>query len=125
MLGAHLGWPVLSEVTSIHRQGETWLVERDIDTGTQVVAVQGPLVVATAITAAVPRVPGMKDTLAAGKKRAESWAPASLDAPRVAAVTVTGCARPRLAARAGTVLTGSAAEIAGALVAGLRAGGSL
>ena len=96
-------------------------------TGTQVLEITGPVVLAASTDAAVARVPGMKDILAAGKKPVESLDLAALDVPAAAGtVTVTGTARPDLLARKGQMIdVTDPAAAAAELVAALRGAGAL
>jgi electron transfer flavoprotein beta subunit len=122
VLAGLLGWPSVADVASVAVEDGALVVERAHGGGSQVLRVTGPAVLAVAADAAVPRVAGMKDILAAGKKPVEVLEPAG---PLPAAPTVVGRAPVELAARAGTRLTGDAADVAARLVAALRADGVL
>lgn len=127
VLAGELGWPAVAEVTEITSQDGTLHVERAIPGGVQVLEVSGPAVLAASADAAVPRVPGMKDLLAAGKKPVEHLDLAALKVPPGnAAMTVTGRARPERKARKGQLIdTADPAAAAAELVAALRADGTL
>ena len=102
VLAGELGWPAVAEVTAAEGQAGALRVERAIPGGTQVLEISGPAVLAASADAAVPRVPGMKDLLAAGKKPVEHLELTALNVPaRSAVVTVTGRSRPDRKARAG------------------------
>ena len=73
VLAGELGWAAVAEVTAVSGQDGTLHVERAVPGGTQVLEISGPAVLAAAADAAVPHVPGMKDLLAAGKKRRSTW----------------------------------------------------
>jgi len=75
----------------------------------------------------VPRVPGMRDILAAGKKPVETLEVVALDVPASGAtVTVTDTSRPDLKARKGQIIkTGDPAAAADELVTALRGAGVL
>jgi electron transfer flavoprotein beta subunit len=92
-----------------------------------VLEVSGPAVLAAAADAAVPRVPGMKDLLAAGKKPAEHLDLASLNVPaRSAVLTVTSTSRPERKARRGQIIdTTDPAAAAAELVKALHGAGAL
>jgi len=92
-----------------------------------VLEISGPAVLAAAADAAAPRVPGMKDLLAAGKKPAELLELAALKvSPQNAVMTVTGRAHPERKARQGQLIdTADPAEAAAELVAALRQAGVL
>ena len=127
VLAGQLGWPAVAEVISITGDAGALRVERAIPTGTQVLEITGPVVLAASTDAAVARVPGMKDILAAGKKPVESLDLAALDVPAAAGtVTVTGTARPDLLARKGQMIdVTDPAAAAAELVAALRCAGAL
>ena len=102
-------------------------VESDIAGGTQVLEISGPAVLAASTNAAVPRVPGMKDILAAGKKPVESLEVAALDVPAGGTtITVTDTSRPDLLARKQQMIdTADPAAAAAELVIALRGAGVL
>lgn len=113
-----LGWPVLTGVASIEGTAGDLTVERAYEGGSQVVKATGPIVLAAATDAVVPRVPGMKDILAAGKRPTEEFT--VVPAEIAAAVVATGKADVK--ARKRQVIDGSdAAAAAGELVSALRA----
>ncbi len=127
LLAGELGWPAVAEVNDLTGEAGTLRVQRAIPGGVQVLEVSGPAVLAAAADAAVPRVPGMKDLLAAGKKPAEHLELASLDVPaRNAVVTVTSTARPERKARRGQIIdTKDPAAAAAELVQALHGAGVL
>ena len=102
-------------------------VERAIPGGVQVLGISGPAVLAASADAAAPRVPGMKDLLAAGKKPVELLDLAALKvSPRSAVMTVTGRSRPERKARKGQLIdTSDPATAAVELVAALRQASAL
>ena len=89
--------------------------------------VSGPAVLAASADAAVPRVPGMKEVLAAAKKPVELLELAALKVPPGGAVmTVTGRSRPERKARKGVLIdTTDPAAAAAELVTALREAGTL
>jgi electron transfer flavoprotein beta subunit len=127
VLAGELGWPAVAEATAVTGQAGALRVERAIPGGVQVLEISGPAVLAASADAAVPRVPGMKDVLAAAKKPAELLDLAALKVPPGGAVmTVTGRARPVRKARKGQLIdTADPAAAAAELVAALRATGAL
>ena len=121
VLAGSLGWPALSGVTAVSGTPGHLTVHRAHAGGSQVLALTGPAVLAVAADAAVPRVPGMKDILAAGKRPVEQ-----VDATQVpadgAAVEVIATAPPELRDRRRRVIDASdPAAAAAELVAALRA----
>ncbi|QTE28274.1 electron transfer flavoprotein subunit beta/FixA family protein [Pengzhenrongella sicca] len=127
VLAGQLGWPAIAEVTSVSGDAGSIQVVRAVAGGTQTLAVSGPVVLAASTDAAVPRVPGMKDILSAGKKPVEVLDLAALEVPASAStVAVTGTARPDLPARKGIIInTSDPAAAAAELVAALRGAGVL
>jgi len=126
-LGGELGWPAVAEVTSVTGQAGALRVERAIPGGVQVLEISGSAVLAASADAAVPRVPGMKELLAAAKKPVELLDLTALKVPAGSAVmTVTCRARPERKARKGQLIdTADPAAAAAELVAALRAAGAL
>ena len=118
-LAAELGWPVLTNVTAVTGTAGDLTVERVLEAGEQTLRVTGPSVLALASDAAVPRVPGMKDILAAGKKPTEVVTVAT---PTADPVTVAATAPPAMKVRTRRVVDGSDPVAAATeLVAALRA----
>lgn len=127
VLAGQLGWPAVGEVTAVSGEAGLLRVERALPDGTQVVQITGPAVLAASTNAVVPRVPGMKDILAAGKKPVETLEMAALDLPAGgASVTVTDTSRPDLKTRLGQIIDATdPATAAAELVTALRGAGSL
>jgi electron transfer flavoprotein beta subunit len=128
VLAGQLGWPAVAEVTAVSGVlGGLLRVERDIAGGTQVLEISGPAVLAASTNAAVPRIPGMRDILAAGKKPVETLQVAALDLPAGGTtVTVTHSSRPDLKARKQQMIdTADPAAAAAELVIALRGAGVL
>ncbi|WP_372594981.1 hypothetical protein [Actinotalea sp.] len=119
VLGAELGWPVVTNVTSVAGAAGELTVSRSREGGTQSLRVTGPVVLSVAPDAAIPTVPGMKDILAAGKKPTDVVEAA---VPPPGSVEVLSTAPPTLKARKTLVIDGSdPAAAAAELVAALRA----
>ncbi len=128
VLAGELGWPAVAEVTAVSSATAGALrVERAIPGGVQVLEVSGPAVLAASADAATPRVPGMKELLAAAKKPVELLDLATLKVPPSSAVmTVTGRSRPERKARKGQLIdTTDPAAAADELVTALREAGTL
>jgi electron transfer flavoprotein beta subunit len=130
VLAGELGWPAVAEVTAVSGTGVqagALRVERVIPGGVQVLEVCGPAVLAASAGAAVPRVPGMKELLAAARKPVQLLELAALTVPASGAVmTVTGRSRPERRARKGRLIdTTDPAAAAAELVTALRAAGAL
>jgi electron transfer flavoprotein beta subunit len=127
VLAGTLGWPAVAEVTSLSGQAGALRVERAIPGGVQVLEISGPAVLAASADAAAPRVPGMKDLLAAAKKPVELVDLAGLKVPpQNAVMAVTGRSRPERKARRGQLIdTSDPAQAAAELVTALRQAGAL
>jgi electron transfer flavoprotein beta subunit len=127
VLAGELGWPAVAEVTAVSGQPGALRVERAVPGGVQVLEICGPAVLAASADAAVPRVPGMKELLAAAKKPVELLELAALKVPPSSAVmTVTGRSRPERKARKGQLIdTTDPAAAAAELVTALREAGTL
>ncbi len=127
VLAGLLGWAAVAEVTAVSGQAGTLRVERAVPGGVQVLQITGPAVLAASADAALPRVPGMKDLLAAGKKPVEHLEVSALDVPAGnATVTVRSISRPDRKARKGQILDATdPAAAAAELVTALRGAGAL
>lgn len=67
-LGAELGWPWINVITKIEIDGNTILVERDIDGGREELRCPLPVVVSAQKDLCEPRIPNMKGIMAARTK---------------------------------------------------------
>lgn len=95
-LAARLGVPVVNGATRIAAKGGALEVERTLEDVVETVEVPLPAVVSVAPDIAEPRIPGMKDILAAGKKPMNV---AAADASFDAKVEVVSCQAPEQADR--------------------------
>lgn len=73
MIGAFLGWTTVNAVAKIERNESGFLVERELANGTEVLEITLPAVVCMCAGATTPRIPSMRDILAAGKKPFLTW----------------------------------------------------
>ena len=120
VIAGALGWPTVSQVTKVSGTAGDLTVERNFQGGSQVLKATGPVVLSAAADAVTPRVPGMKDILAAGKKPAEE---VPYSAPQLgSAVEVTGQSKSTLKARKGHLIDAAdPAAAATTLVGALKA----
>ena len=95
-LAARLGVPSVNAVTAIKAEGDSMVVERTLEDVVETVEVPLPAVVSVAPDIAVPRIPGMKDILAAGKKPSSVNAASDVEA---AVVDVVETKAPQQAER--------------------------
>ena len=95
-LAAKLGLPVVTAATKITAKDGALEVERTLEDVVEVVEVPLPAVVSVAPDIALPRIPGMKDILAAGKK---PMGVAGADGAYESALEVLSCKAPEQAER--------------------------
>ena len=93
-LGARLGWRTVGGVTSAVVDGDHVRVTRRTSTGTQVLDVDPPVVLAVRARRAEQRTPGMRDVLAARKKPLEKLTAEALGVARQGGAVVMGTALP-------------------------------
>ncbi len=117
-LAARLGLPSVNAVSAIKADGETLIVERTLEDVVEEVEVPLPAVVAVTPDVATPRIPGMKDILAAGKKPMDVKG-APVEPTR--AIEVVSCAAPEAAERACNVADASADGAIEAFAAAIKA----
>lgn len=119
-LACKLGVPVVNAATGIKLADGAAEVVRTLEDEVETVSVPLPAVVSVTPDAAIPRIPGMKDILAAGKKPVDVRAAAAC-AP--AALKTVSCLAPEQADRKQEVLDaaaeGAIAQFAAALKAAL------
>lgn len=74
LLGALLGVPTLNAVSAIKPNGNSIVVERTLENEVEVIEMTLPAVVSVTTDINLPRIPQLKDILAAGKKPVTTWA---------------------------------------------------
>ena len=120
LVGALLGLPVVNAATKITAKDGALEVERTLEDAVEVVEVPLPAVVSVAPDIALPRIPGMKDILAAGKKPMNV---AGAEGSYASALETVSCLAPQQADRKQEILEASAdgavAQFAAALKAAL------
>ena len=100
-----LGLPVVTAVSAVSVEGAVATCDRMLETQLQTVQVDLPAVISVVPDIALPRIPGMKDILAAGKKPADVSA---ATAPYESRVEVVDCKALEAADRRCEVLDASA-----------------
>lgn len=93
-LAEALGVPVVTAVSKIGFENGAIVCERTLETEKEVVEVSLPAVVSVIPDIALPRICGMKDILAAGKKPVTSYAAADLGVDPVRAVEAANVLAP-------------------------------
>jgi electron transfer flavoprotein beta subunit len=120
-LGALLGVPVVNGVSAITPEGDKVIVERTLDGEIQVLEVPLPAVLSVTASIASPRIPGMKDILAANKKPLTTLNPADVGAPGERTVEVLSTKAPQRVERRGIVIDGDSDESVDEFIALLTA----
>ncbi len=122
LIAGVLGWPCFEDIESVEKTETGLRLRQSAPEGTRTIEVAGPAVVALTTDAALPRVPGMRDILSAGKKPLEEvdLAPEEGGASRA---TVIGTSRPQAATRQSEIFDGD--DSVDRLVAALHERGAL
>ena len=100
-----LGLPVVTAVSAVSVEGAVATCDRMLETQLQTVQVDLPAVISVVPDIALPRIPGMKDILAAGKKPMNV---AGADGAYESALEVLSCKAPEQADRKREILEASA-----------------
>ena len=119
LVAGFLGWPAFQGVSAVVKTADGYEITQNVPGGTRTIAVSGPVVVSASSDAVAPKVPSMKDILAAGKKPVEKAEVPSVDVE----ITVVGRSKPERKARKNKIFEG--ADAPAQLVAALRADGVL
>lgn len=117
-LASKLGIPVVNAALSVTIDGPNAVVVRSLEDVVETVSVPLPAVVSVVPDIAVPRIPGMKDILAAGKKPMNVESASSVAANTV---EVVSCAAPEQVARKKQVLDASSDGAISEFVSALKA----
>ncbi|MFR8046463.1 MAG: electron transfer flavoprotein [Eggerthella lenta] len=100
-----LGLPVVTAVSAVSVEGAVATCDRMLETQLQTVQVDLPAVISVVPDIALPRIPGMKDILAAGKKPMNV---AGADGAYESSIEVASCLAPKQADRKREILEASA-----------------
>lgn len=103
-LAAKLDIPFVNGVTNIVAKGGALEVERTLEDVIETVEVSLPAVISVTPDVALPRIPGMKDILAAGKKPMNEVA---AQGPYPSVIEVVECRTPEQASRALEIIDAS------------------
>ena len=113
-----LGLPVVTAVSAVSVEGAVATCDRMLETQLQTVQVDLPAVISVVPDIALPRIPGMKDILAAGKK---PMGVAGADGAYESALEVLSCKAPEQAERKLVVMDASEAGAIEKFAAALKA----
>ncbi|NMW65031.1 electron transfer flavoprotein beta subunit/FixA family protein [Mobiluncus mulieris] len=84
LIAGYLGWPAFQGVEKVEAAGDGFKITQIIPGGYRTLSVSGSVVVSVASDAVTPKVPSMKDILAAGKKPVEEAPVDSVEVNKVA-----------------------------------------
>lgn len=110
VLGALLGWPAVNAVSKITAESGKLVVERSLESGVEVLEVELPAVISVTTDINVPRIPGMKDILAAGKKPSTVWSLEDVGAAAGSVTETVSVLAPEQADRMRIILEGASEE---------------
>ena len=110
MLGAMLGWPTVNAVSKVTAEGNKLIVERNLESCVEVLEMELPAVISVTSDINMPRIPGMKDILAAGKKPATIWSPADVLTSAKCVTETVSMLAPEQPGRLQIVLDGDSEE---------------
>ena len=121
-LGEMLGAVTLNAINHITLEGDTLLVERDLEDEVEVLEVPLPAVLSVTTDIHEARLPSMKEILKAGKKPVNEWSLADLDLPAGLAnqTEVISTRAPEQAHRKQEMIEGAPDEAARKLVEVLK-----
>ncbi|MDR0283634.1 MAG: hypothetical protein LBI33_01895 [Propionibacteriaceae bacterium] len=112
ILGGLLGWSTLNAVHAVTPAGDHLVVERLLEDAVEIVEVTLPAVLSLTSSANTPRIAGMKDILAAGKRPVTTL---DVGAPVAAGAELISELAPEQVDRRHVVIPGPAAEAAATL----------
>lgn len=119
-LGELLGYPVINAVSKISVQDGKLLVERTLEDEVEVLQIVLPAVISVTTDINLPRIPGMKEILAAGKKPVTQWGLADLGDGKESATKITSTLAPEQAERKKMLFEGDSEEVMQKLFENLR-----
>lgn len=82
-LGQILGVTTLNAISKITPQGDKLIVERTLEDEVEVLEITMPAVLSVTTDINLPRIPGMKEILAAGKKTVTQWSLADISKNKI------------------------------------------
>ncbi|MEG1789320.1 MAG: putative electron transfer flavoprotein FixA [Oscillospiraceae bacterium] len=103
ILGSLLGWSTLNAVSSITRSATGLRVERNIENSTEVLEVPLPAVISVTAGINTPKIPSMREILAAGKKPFTLWEAQEIGAATENTIETLSILAPEMTSRRGEV----------------------
>lgn len=110
VLGQLLGYANLNAVSKITAKAGELLVERTLEKEIEVLEVPLPAVLSVSSDINKPRIPGLKDVLAAGKKPVTFWGAADLEITDTGSIEVVSTLAPQQADRKKIILDDDSEE---------------
>lgn len=121
LTGALAGMPVLNAVSSVEPQGDKVLVARTLEREVEVLEVGLPAVISVTTDINLPRIPQLKDILAAGKKPVTTWSLEEMGGLAASPVETVSVQAPESIERRMVVYEDASAENISALASDIRA----
>lgn len=121
LVGAILGLPVLNAVSRIEARDGKLIIERTLEREVEVLEAVPPVVLSVTADINLPRIPQLKDILAAGKKPVTTWTLAEAGGLAVSPVETVSVLAPTSIERKIVVYEDASAENISALASDIRA----
>ena len=111
-LGQLLNVATINAVSKITPDGDKLVVERTLENEVEILEITLPAVIAVTTDINEPRIPGMKETMTAGKKPVTQWSPADIGLQEVAKSTeIISTLAPEQVDRKQIILEGESEEV--------------
>lgn len=121
LLGAILGLPVLNAVSRVDVQDGKLVIERTLEREVEVLEVTPPAVLSVTADINLPRIPQLKDILAAGKKPVTTWSLDEMGGLSASPVETVSVLAPTSIERKMVLYEDASAEHVSALASDIRA----
>jgi electron transfer flavoprotein beta subunit len=120
LLGQLLGYVNLNAISRITPQGDKLIVERTLENEVEVLEIPLPAVLSLTTDINKPRIPGLKEILAAGKKPINLWGAADMEIAKAQDIEIISTLAPEQAERKQMVFEDASDENITALFENLR-----
>lgn len=110
MLGAMLGWNTLNAVSTVREENGHLVVERNLENEIEILEVELPAVLSVTSSINKPRIPKLKEIMAAGKKPSTIWSGEELGICTEAVTETVSILAPKQAERKQIIFEGAADE---------------
>lgn len=119
-LGEHLGINVFNAVNKITPNGDTIIIERMLEKEVEVLEVSLPAVISVTTDINMPRIPQLKDILAAGKKPTTKWSLEDIGIEAESTMDVVSTLAPNNVSRKQIIVEGESEEDIDTFVRNIR-----